>query len=76
VIKRRLFRGRYSYVKQWRVLRKEAVRPMIQDEITPKKPVFKMIFLVPGGLRGEMIQDEILFRRIDNATFTTTGTGG
>jgi hypothetical protein len=48
---------------------------MIQDEITPKKPLFKMIFLIPGGLRREMIQDEILFQRIDNATFTATGGG-
>jgi hypothetical protein len=48
---------------------------MIQDEILPKKPLFKMIFLIPGGLRREMIQDEILFRRIDNNTFTATGGG-
>ena len=66
------FRGRYPYVKKWRAGR---VRPMIQDEITPKKPLFKMIFLIPGGLRREMIQDEILFQRIDNATFTATGGG-
>lgn len=69
------FRGRYPYVKQWRVRRKKA-RPMIQDEITPKKPVYKMIFLIPGGLRREMIQDEILLRRIDHNTFTATGAGG
>jgi hypothetical protein len=68
------FRGRYPYVKQWRTRRKE-VRPMIQDEITPKKPVYKMIFLIPGGIRREMIQDEILLRRIDNNTFTATGPG-
>jgi hypothetical protein len=48
---------------------------MIQDEITPKKPVYKMIFLIPGGIRREMIQDEILLRRIDNNTFTATGPG-
>lgn len=66
------FRGRYPYVKQWRVGR---TRPMIQDEMTPKKPLYKMIFLIPGGLRREMIQDEILFRRIDNTTFTATGGG-
>jgi hypothetical protein len=48
---------------------------MIQDEITPKKPLFKMIFLIPGGLRKGMIQDEILFQRIDNTTFTATGGG-
>jgi hypothetical protein len=48
---------------------------MIQDEITPKKPLFKMIFLIPGGIGRGMIQDEILFQRIDNATFTATGGG-
>jgi hypothetical protein len=48
---------------------------MIQDEIAPKKPLFKMIFLIPGGIGRGMIQDEILFQRIDNATFTATGGG-
>jgi len=66
------FRGRYPYVKKWRAGR---VRPMIQDEIAPKKPLFKMIFLIPGGIGRGMIQDEILFQRIDNATFTATGGG-
>lgn len=70
------FRGRYPYVKQWRAGRKAAARPMIQDEMTPKKPLYRMIFIIPGGLRREMIQDEILFRRIDNNTFTATGEGG
>jgi hypothetical protein len=49
---------------------------MIQDEIPLKKPLFKMIFLIPGGLRREMIQDEILFQRIDSNIFTATGAGG
>jgi hypothetical protein len=69
------FRGRYPYVKLWRAHRQGA-RPMIQDEIAPKNAVYKMIFLIPGGLRREMIQDEILLRRIDNNTFTATGAGG
>ena len=50
------FRGRYPYVKQWRATRKNTSRPMIQDEITLKKPLFRMIFLIPGGLRRAMIQ--------------------
>jgi len=69
------FRGRYAYVKQWRAGRKTVVRPMIQDEIPPKKPLFKMIFLIPGGLGREMIQDEILLERIDRTTFIATGGG-
>jgi len=69
------FRGRYPYVKEWRARRKAAARPMIQDEITPKKPLYKMIFLIPGGLRREMIQDEILLERIDRTTFMATGPG-
>jgi hypothetical protein len=67
------FRGRYPYVKEWRARRKVAARPMIQDEIIPKKPLYKMIFLIPGGLRREMIQDEILLERIDRTTFMATG---
>jgi hypothetical protein len=35
-----------------------------------------MIFLIPGGLRREMIQDEILLERIDRTTFMATGPGG
>jgi hypothetical protein len=70
------FRGRYSYyVKPWRAARKNPPRPMIQDEITPKKPLYRMIFLIPGGLRKAMIQDEILLQRIDRATFLATGGG-
>jgi len=67
------FRGRYPYVKKWREGRP---RPMIQDEIPQKKPVFKMIFLIPGGLPRRMIQDEILFQRIESNIFTATGAGG
>jgi hypothetical protein len=48
---------------------------MIQDEITPKKPLYRMIFLVPGGLSPGMIQDEILLERIDRTTFMATGPG-
>jgi hypothetical protein len=50
-------------------------RPMIQDEMTSKKPWYRMIFLIPGGLRRGMIQDEILFQRIDRTTFLATGGG-
>ena len=33
------------------------------------------IFLIPGGLRRQMIQDEILLERIDRTTFMATGRG-
>lgn len=69
------FRGRYPYVKQWRAQRKAAARPMIQDEIITKRPLYRMIFLIPGGLRQGMIQDEILLERIDRSTFMATGPG-
>jgi len=69
------FRGRYPYVKEWRVRRRAAARPMIQDKRPPHKPVYKLLFLIPGGLSPGVIQDEILFRRIDNTIFTATGAG-
>lgn len=77
------FRGRYDYVKQWRQRRKESALPaqkqMIQDEIAPfaplKKPIYKLIFLIPGGLGRGMIQDEILLQRLDRKTFMATGAG-
>jgi len=58
------FRGRYWYVKQWRQRRKElAQRQMIQDERPVQKalshPIYKLIFLIPGGLKRQMIQDEM-----------------
>jgi len=70
-------------VKQWRQRRKDEAllsqRQMIQDEIPAKKPLFnplfKLILLIPGGLRREMIQDEILFQRVDRRTFMATGGG-
>lgn len=72
------FRGRYWYVKQWRQRRKElAQRQMIQDERPIQKalshPIYKLIFLMPGGLKRQMIQDEILFQRLDKKTFMATG---
>lgn len=72
------FRGRYWYVKQWRQRRKElAQRQMIQDERPVQKalshPIYKLIFLIPGGLKRQMIQDAILFQRLDKKTFMATG---
>jgi hypothetical protein len=50
---------------------------MIQDEIPSflpvKKPIYKLIFLHPGGLKREMIQDEIVFQRLDSRTFMAAG---
>jgi len=52
---------------------------MIQDEIPAfvpvQKPIYKLIFLMPGGLKREMIQDEILFQRLDSRTFMAAGAG-
>lgn len=77
------FRGRYEYVKQWRQRkREEALRTqkdMIQDVIPPQRslsfPIYKLILLLPGGLKRRMIQDEILFKRVDRYTFAATGGG-
>ena len=77
------FRGRYEYVKQWRLRKREealrAQKDMIQDTIAPRKrsllPIWKLIFLMPGGWKRRMIQDEILFKRVDRCTFAATGGG-
>jgi len=68
-------------VKQWRQRRKElalqAQGQMIQDErasfVPLKKPIYKLIFLLPGGLKRQMIQDEIVFQRLDSRTFMAAG---
>jgi hypothetical protein len=50
---------------------------MIQDErpafVPVQKPIYRLIFLMPGGLKREMIQDEILFQRLDSRTFMAAG---
>ena len=70
------FRGRYPYVKQWRKARGEPPRPMIQDEITVKKPVTRMTLLIPGGLRPGVIQDEIMLKRLTGHTYLARGADG
>lgn len=57
------FAGRYPYVKQWRMKRRQAIANVIQDEIPPAKPVVKLVFWIPVT-RLSMIQDEITLRRI------------
>jgi len=50
---------------------------MIQDEWPVQKalshPIYKLVLLLPGGFKRQMIQDEILFQRIDKKTFIATG---
>jgi len=51
------FSGRYSYVKEWRLKRRQTAGPMIQDEITLRR-VAGSTFAAPGVSR-RMIQDTI-----------------
>jgi len=50
---------------------------VIQDERPVQKalshPIYKLTFLMPGGLKRQMIQDAILFQRLDKKTFIATG---
>lgn len=65
------FCGRYEVVKQWR-LRRRAGRSMIQDEIPPAKPVLRLVFIVPA-VNPDMIQDEIILRRVAPTAFAAAG---
>lgn len=71
------FRGRYWYVKDWRKRHKQTTplsgKEMIQDKIHSSKLVFKLILLIPAGIKTGMIQDEILLRRLGRRTFVATG---
>ena len=73
------FKGRYEYVKEWRAKRKEAQKEqdkrenMIQDKIPSSKPLYKLVFLMPGGVAVDMIQDEIIFKRHNRRTFVHYG---
>ena len=66
------FAGRYSYVKEWRKKRRQAMAKVIQDEIPLAKPVVKLIFWVPAT-RLSMLQDEITLRRVAGSTFAAPG---
>jgi len=63
------FQGRYSYVKTWRQGRK-----MIQDEIPPKKPYVELVIRIPAK-KKDMIQDEIVLRKVGARTFAAHGYG-
>lgn len=63
------FRGRYPYVKAWRQNRK-----MIQDEISLKKPYVELVIRIPAK-KKDMMQDEIVLRKIDARTFAAHGYG-
>lgn len=68
------FRGRYPYVKEWRQRRRKLGIPpgMIQDEIPCKKPLGRLVLLIPAGKMG-VIQDEIRLRRLNGSTFCAYG---
>jgi len=73
------FKGRYEYVKEWRAKRKDEQKGqdkrknMIQDEIPSSKPLYKLVFLIPGGVRMDMIQNEIIFKKHNRRTFVHYG---
>ena len=79
------FKGRSEYVKQWRKKQKEEKKQsmkviderkkMLQDKIPPSKPLYKLVFLIPGGAAEDVIQDEILFKRVNKRTFAAYGGG-
>lgn len=62
------FQGRYPYVKAWRNKR------MIQDEIPPKKPYVELVIRIPAE-KKEMIQDEIVLKRVAPRLFAAPGYG-
>jgi len=63
------FNGRYPYVQEQRQKRR---REVIQDEISPTKPYFKLVLVVPGR-NLSVIQDEIILRRVGKSTFAAPG---
>lgn len=74
------FKGRYWYVKEWRekrkkLSRKKTKKKMIQDKIYSSKPLYKLVLLIAGGIRSDMIQDEIIFKKMSRGTFIAYGKG-
>lgn len=62
------FQGRYPYVKAWRTKR------MIQDEIPQKKPYVELVIRIPAK-KKDMIQDEIVLKRVAPRMFAAHGYG-
>ena len=62
------FQGSYPYVKAWRA------RKMIQDGIPPKKPYVELVIRIPAK-KKDMIQDEIVLRKVGRRTFAAHGYG-
>jgi hypothetical protein len=62
------FKGRYWYVKEWRLRKKK----MIQDEMPARKPCVEYVLQIPEAVSG-MIQDEIILRRVERSTFAAYG---
>jgi hypothetical protein len=63
------FQGRYPYVKAWR-----QKRGMIQDERPSKKPYVELVIRIPAKKKN-MIQDEIVLRKVGRRTFAAHGYG-
>lgn len=66
------FAGRYAYIKERRINRRQSALRVIQDEIPPAKPLQKLVLWVPGD-RLPVIQDEIRLRCVASSTFAATG---
>jgi hypothetical protein len=64
------FQGRYPYVKSWRQKR----RAMIQDERPRKKPCVELVIRIPAKKKN-MMQDEIVLKRVGARTFAAAGYG-
>lgn len=73
------FKGRYWYVKEWRAKRKGAQdevsegKEVIQDKIPLQKSWYKLVLLVPGGIKTRMIQDKIILQRVSGRIFRAHG---
>jgi hypothetical protein len=63
------FEGRYPYVVAWRRKRK-----MIQDKIPPKNLYVELVIRIPAK-KKDMIQDEIVLKRVGARTFAAHGYG-
>jgi hypothetical protein len=70
------FKGRYWYVKEWRAQSESSKRKeKIQEKISAKEPLFKVVLLKPSGIKMGMIQDKIVFERVNRNTFAAYGQG-
>ena len=67
------FKGRYSFLKEWR--RKNKNKKTVNDtkRVPSKSSLFKLVLFILGAFRNKAIQNEIFLKKIGRTSFFAAG---